>query len=72
MSVRWCLSQWDNQVHAFPEDQRSPSYSEALCEHSAPNTRITRTDKGARCVACLLIHGDALADRLGDAARWAM
>lgn len=72
MVVRWYLSQWDNQVHAFPEEQESASYSEAICEHTAPNTRVIHTDRGVRCVACLLIHGDELADRLRDAARWAM
>lgn len=72
MTWRWYLSQWDNQVHAFPERQPSLTYSEALCEHTVPNTRVICTHEGVRCTACLLIHGDELADRQGDGARWAM
>lgn len=63
---RWFLSRYDDKVHAFEIDQSSPCFSEALCSHTAPNTRVICTDAGERCLACLLIHGDRLADRQGD------
>ncbi|MGH3860853.1 hypothetical protein [Actinokineospora sp.] len=63
---RWYLSRYDDHVHAFDPDQSSTAYSAALCSHTAPNTRIICTDHGTRCLACLLIHGDQLADRNGD------
>ena len=36
VTMRWYLSQWDNQVHAFPDGQPASDYLEAVCEHSAP------------------------------------
>lgn len=65
--VQWWLSGYDNRVHAFGADEAGRDFGEALCEHSVPNTKITCTDDGQRCLACLLIFGDMLADHHGEA-----
>jgi hypothetical protein len=49
-------------VHAFVAEERAASFVEAVCSHSVPIDKITRTHDGARCVACLLIVGDHLAE----------
>jgi hypothetical protein len=67
VDVQWWLSGYDNRVHAFGADEAGRDFGEALCEHSVPNTKITCTDDGERCLACLLIYGDMLADHHGDA-----
>jgi hypothetical protein len=66
VDVQWWLSGYDNRVHAFGADEAGRDFGEALCEHSVPNTKITCTDDGERCLACLLIYGDMLADHHGD------
>jgi len=66
VDMQWWLSGYDNRVHAFRAEQASSKYGEALCEHSVPTAKITLTDDGPRCVACLLIFGDMLADTYGD------
>lgn len=68
IDVQWWLSGYDNRVHAFASDEAGRDFGEALCEHSVPNTKITCTDEGTRCLACLLIFGDMLADNLGEVA----
>jgi hypothetical protein len=67
VDVQWWLSGYDDRVHAFGADEAGRDFGEALCEHSVPNTKITCTDDGERCLACLLIFGDMLADANGDA-----
>jgi len=66
VDVQWWLSGYDNRVHAFGADEAGRDFGEALCEHSVPNTKIPCTDDGERCLACLLIYGDMLADHHGD------
>lgn len=63
VDVQWWRSGYDDQVHAFRTEQAGNSYGEALCEHSVPTTKITCTDEGRRCMACLLMVGDLLAER---------
>lgn len=65
----WRRSPWDGLVHAFRPENIGEVTAEALCEHSALASRLTEED-GRRCHACLLLHGDELADRQGDANRW--
>lgn len=55
----WRRSAYDDRVHAFPADERA-SLIEALCSHTVPYAKAARTHAGQRCVACLLIVGDAL------------
>jgi hypothetical protein len=64
VGVQWWLSGYDGQVHAFRTDQASNEFGEALCEHSVPTAKITCTDEGRRCMACMLLVGDLLAERL--------
>jgi hypothetical protein len=65
----WMQSPWGHLVHAFPD--MSEVAAEAICQHTAPASRLTEPLPGAkRCLACLLIHGGDLADRHGDAGRW--
>jgi hypothetical protein len=66
VDVQWWLSGYDNRVHAFGAEEAGRDFGEALCEHSVPNTKITLTDDGERCVACLLIFGDMLAETHGE------
>lgn len=61
--IHWWRSEYDGQVHAFRTVQVSREFGEALCEHSVPNRKISCTDDGRRCMACLLMVGDLLADR---------
>ena len=67
VDVQWWLSGYDSRVHAFGADEAERDFGEALCEHCVPNTKITCTDEGERCLACLLIYGDMLADHHGEA-----
>jgi hypothetical protein len=67
LDMQWWRSGYDGQVHAFRTEQASSEFGEALCEHSVPNAKITCTDEGPRCVACLLLLGDLLANTYGDA-----
>lgn len=62
IDVHWWRSAYDDQVHAFRAEQASERFAEALCEHSVPAQKITLSDEGRRCMACLLIFGDMLAD----------
>jgi hypothetical protein len=64
VDIQWWLSGYDGQVHAFRTDQASAEFGEAMCEHSVPTSKITCTDEGRRCMACLLLVGDLLAERL--------
>lgn len=64
--VRWLLSPWDHHVHAFPEEWIGEVVAEALCEHSALARRLSNED-GRKCLGCLLLHGDDLAEQHGDA-----
>jgi hypothetical protein len=63
VDVQWWRSDYDDQVHAFAGEQASKEYGEALCEHSVPTSKITCTDEGRRCMACMLMVGDLLADQ---------
>jgi hypothetical protein len=65
--VQWWKSGYDDRVHAFGSDEAGRDFGEALCEHSVPNDKITCTHDGERCLACLLIYGDMLADSYGEA-----
>lgn len=66
MNLDWLLSTYDQQVHAFPTEQDSAVYRAAKCDHTAPTTRVINTDEGRKCIACLVIVGDELAQKLGD------
>ncbi|WP_157440194.1 hypothetical protein [Actinokineospora inagensis] len=61
---RWLRSGYDDRVHAFPADERPASFVEAVCAHTVPFGKLTRSHTGARCLSCLLIVGDHLPDRL--------
>ncbi len=63
VDVQWWRSDYDDQVHAFSGEQASKDYGEALCEHSVPTAKITCSDEGRRCMACLLMVGDLLAEQ---------
>lgn len=66
----WRVSGYDGQAHAFYT--LGEVFSEALCDHSAPAEKL-RTEEGRRaqrCLACLLIFGSDLADRIGDRDRY--
>lgn len=58
----WQFSRYDDRVHAFVRPQQVASFLEAACSHSVPFDKITRSHEGARCLACLLIVGDHLAE----------
>ncbi|HEU5473278.1 MAG TPA: hypothetical protein VFV67_21750 [Actinophytocola sp.] len=64
VGVQWWLSGYDSQVHAFPNEQAGTEYGEAICNHSVPNAKITCTDEGRRCMACMLLLGDLLAEQI--------
>ncbi|MGH3758680.1 hypothetical protein [Actinophytocola sp.] len=57
----WRLSRYDDRVHAFVSHERPASFVEAACTHSVPIDKIMKSHAGSRCVACLLIVGDHLA-----------
>jgi hypothetical protein len=66
----WKVSPWDHWVHAFRE--LGEIASEAICGHCAPTSRLgAPMDRDRRCLGCLLLHGDELADRIGDRDRYA-
>jgi hypothetical protein len=66
----WKLSPWDHQVHGFRE--LGEVASEAICQHSALTSRLDEPlDSDRRCQGCLLLHGDELADVIGDRDRYA-
>jgi hypothetical protein len=70
--VSWRTSPYDAaHVHAFrPFDG---GVAEALCTHSVPAAQVSEEDdSAAKCVACLLILGDQLADVHGDRDRYQM
>jgi hypothetical protein len=58
----WQLSRYDGRVHAFGRPTEIASFVEAVCSHSVPFDKITYDHAGPRCVACLLIVGDHLAE----------
>ncbi len=66
-NVMWLISGHDFRVHAFYEVDSSQDFLEALCEHTVPRVRLVDPKDSAlsppQCVACLLIHGDDLADQ---------
>jgi hypothetical protein len=67
--LEWWVSNWDHQVHAFRK--RGEIASEAICSHTALTAKLTEPgDSSKPCVACLLVHGNELADDHGDAAYW--
>ncbi len=58
----WRLSGYDDRVHAFVSEERPASFVEAACSHSVPIDKLARSHTGSRCLACLLIVGDHLAE----------
>ncbi|MGB3440938.1 MAG: hypothetical protein WBA97_19490 [Actinophytocola sp.] len=65
--VAWFLSGWDLKVHAF--QALGEVVSEAVCTHSALTSRLVEpTGNETKCLGCLLIFGDQLATRHGNAA----
>lgn len=64
--LNWFKSRYDRHVHAFPRKQRSNAHAEAVCTHTIPKDRILRSEDGRKCLACLLIVGDRLAERQGS------
>ena len=63
-SWRWRRSANDERVHAFPKGERPASFVEAACSHTVALDRVGGTHTGARCLPCLLIIGDQLAERV--------
>jgi hypothetical protein len=67
--LEWWVSHWDHQVHAFRT--LTEIASEAICTHTALTAKLTRPGDTAKpCIACLLVHGNDLADQHGEAAQW--
>jgi hypothetical protein len=60
--LSWQLSRYDGRVHAFVDEGRPASFVEAACSHSVPIDKITKSHSGQRCIACLLVVGDHLAE----------
>lgn len=58
----WQRSGYDGRVHAFERADGEASFVEAVCSHSVPVDKLVRCYEGMRCVACLLIVGDHLAE----------
>lgn len=61
----WRRTDADQRVHAFPADDGVGTFWETACGQTVLASKLKRTHEGARCVACLLIVGDQLAERLG-------
>ena len=57
----WQQSGYDDRVHAFVRQDRPAGFAEAACLHSVPFTKLARSH-GPRCVSCLLIVGEHLAE----------
>lgn len=66
IDIQWWRSGYDDQIHAFRAVKVGQTFSEALCEHSVPTSKITPTDQGRRCIACLLVAGDLLSTTQDD------
>jgi len=68
----WLVSAYDSQEHGF-DDPDAINFLVALCSHSLPRAKALKPEKSpfrrGRCITCLLIHGDLLAERHGDT-RW--
>lgn len=62
----WFMSRYDGRAHAFPRKGRAAAHAEAVCTHTIPRDRVLRSEDGRKCLACLLIVGDRLADRQGS------
>lgn len=58
----WQRSGYDGRVHAFERAGEVASFVEAVCSHSVPFDKVVRGHEGTRCLACLLIVGDHLAE----------
>jgi len=58
----WQRSGYDGRVHAFERAAEVASFVEAACSHSVPFDKVVVGHVGTRCVACLLIVGDHLAE----------
>lgn len=58
----WRRSEYDGRLHAFDAAERLASFLEAVCSHSVPIDKAVVARSGPRCVACLLIVGDHLAE----------
>jgi hypothetical protein len=58
----WQLSGYDGRVHAFEKAEGLASFLEAVCSHSVPIDKAVPGHEGTRCVACLLIVGNHLAE----------
>jgi hypothetical protein len=60
--LEWWVSRWDHHVHAFRK--LTEVASEALCSHTALTATLTEPgDRNKPCIACLLVHGNELADQ---------
>lgn len=66
----WQLSGYDGREHAFEQAQRPADFAEAACSHSVPAGRITAGHGAPRCLACLLIVGDHLAEHHPRTGSW--
>jgi hypothetical protein len=64
----WRVSAYDGQPHGFYE--LGPDFSQALCSHSVPTSRLRDEAGETRCIACLLVFGDDLAVAKGDPGGW--
>lgn len=63
--VEWKTSPWDHHVHAFAAGKIGEVGAEAVCEHTARSSALTDPEqRDPKCMGCLLIVGDQLADRL--------
>jgi len=58
----WQLSGYDDRVHAFVRPDPPAGFVEAACRHSVPFDKVVSGHHGPRCVTCLIIVGDHLAE----------
>lgn len=64
--LRWLASPYDGLIHAFPSGEFDVT-AEAMCTHSVPSKRLAPfTINSCMCVACMLVVGDLIADRVRD------
>lgn len=73
--VAWLVSGYDLREHAFQATAEGDQFLQALCEHTVPPDKVTDQSDGtdlkmARCMACLLILGDMIADQQQGDERW--
>lgn len=72
--VVWLVSGYDLKEHAFNDTADGDQFLQALCTHSVPPDKVTDQSESelklARCMTCLLILGDMLADQQHNDDTW--